>query len=132
MPRKYRKKTERAKLEEKLLDTWSLLVKQRAGFKCELSGKSKFQTVLNSHHIITKKCQALRYDVRNGVCLGSGEHTLNRWSAHQAPKWFEEQMKEIRLDDWEYCQKHKWDTKKGTVEELREKLKELEEELNES
>ena len=110
---------------DKLDTAWSLAVKVRAKYKSELSGMGKFQTRLNSHHFITRDVKALRYDLRNGVCIGAGEHTLSRQSAHKAPKWFEEQMLEIRPDDWNYCQEHKWDIKKWTMEEMQEELEKL-------
>lgn len=125
MPKKRRKRTEREKLIKQVDDLWSIAVKVRAGYKCEISGKTNHQTRLNSHHFITRDVKALRFDMKNGVCLGAGEHTLSRHSAHKAPKWFEGQMLEVRHDDWNYCQEHKWDTKKWTIDELKEKKEEL-------
>ena len=43
----------------------------QAGNKSELSGK---QGILNAHHFKGKGTYALRYDLRNGICLLNNEH----------------------------------------------------------
>ena len=77
-------------IDGKLDDSWSLLVKLRAGMKCEIQrcGKTKY---LNSHHIFTRKNRSVRWDVKNGVCLCPSHHTLDsKFSAHGTPVTFTE------------------------------------------
>jgi len=84
-----------AKGIDKKLDTaWSLLVKLRAGMKCEYCGKTE---TLNSHHIYTRRNRSTRWNVKNGICLCVSHHTFNStFSAHQAPLEFIEWLKTYR------------------------------------
>lgn len=50
---------------------WSELIKKRAGYKSELSGRAER---LHSHHIMGKPNYRLRFEVKNGICLTAGEH----------------------------------------------------------
>ena len=44
------------KAEIKKLDTkWALIIKEDAGFRCEISGLQKGQCQLNSHHFIWRR-----------------------------------------------------------------------------
>lgn len=71
---------------DKNLDTaWSLLVKLKAGNRCEYCGKS---SPLNSHHIFSRSKKSVRWDVNNGVCLCVGHHIGNDFSAHKSPVTF--------------------------------------------
>ena len=51
---------------------WMKAVKLRAGMKSEFSGKK--DSYIAGHHILGKQTLALRYDLRNGVCITTGEH----------------------------------------------------------
>jgi len=65
-------------------DLWTLIIKTRAGFKSELSGKEGRQiggnTVLTAHHIFGKSNNRLRYDLKNGICLDN--HSEHIWGVH--------------------------------------------------
>ena len=76
-------------------DLWSKLIKLRAGNKSELSGKTDR---LNSHHLVGKASNRLRYDLDNGFCLTSGEHFF---TAHVEGRvaGFREKVKQIRGKD---------------------------------
>ena len=52
---------------------WSYLVKKRAGFVSEISGKTD---ILNSHHIINRSAggHRLRWELENGICITWYEH----------------------------------------------------------
>ena len=63
-------------VEGKLDKAWSLLVKLRAGMKCEIQGCTHKPT-LNSHHIFSRKNASTRWDVENGICLCVGHHTMS-------------------------------------------------------
>lgn len=69
-------------VDGKLDKAWSLLVKLRAGQKCEIEN-CKHKPTLNSHHIFSRKNAATRWDVNNGICLCVGHHTMSsKFSAH--------------------------------------------------
>lgn len=66
--------------------SWSLLVKLRAGNRCEYCGTTN---QLNSHHIHTRRKRATRWDVLNGICLCVMHHTGSvKFSAHETPHLF--------------------------------------------
>lgn len=74
-------------IESRLDDAWSLLVKLKAGNKCEIQrcGKTRIQ----SHHIYTRRNKSTRWETMNGVCLCAWHHTLNsKFSAHGTPILF--------------------------------------------
>ena len=48
---------------------WSLAVKKKAKFKCEICGKDGTKCKLNSHHIITRRFKKLKLNVKNGICI---------------------------------------------------------------
>ena len=87
-------------VDGKLDTAWSLLVKLRAGNKCEVCRKTQ---PLNSHHIFSRSNRSVRWDVLNGVCLCVGCHTFSsKFSAHKTPTeftyWLIEQKGEDFLD----------------------------------
>ena len=128
LPKK-KKKSSRKKLKDNLDVLWAELVKKRAGYKCERSGKTGY---LNSHHIFSRSNLSVRWDLDNGVCLNAGWHTLQTDSAHKNPiefinwirdrrgvKWYEEmRIKANRVYKW-------------TIPELEELIKKFREEIKE-
>ncbi len=78
---------------------WSDIIKAKAGYKSEYSGKLGKQAggdeILNAHHIVGKPNHRLRYDFDNGICLTGGEH---KFIAHHTGRqeMFRERVKEIR------------------------------------
>lgn len=121
MPRKPSKKT----LTKKLDTAWSKAVKKRAGFKCEVCGKTES---LNSHHVVGRRNRRLRWELFNGVCLCAGCHTFKLKSAHQNPEWFHFWMEENRWEDLRDINCKMYEIKKWTIEDMQERLKELEKE----
>jgi hypothetical protein len=83
---------------------WSQAVKVQAGYKCEISGLTKHQCKLNSHHIVGKRNFTLRWDLRNGLCVSTTKHTLHRQSVHQDPEWARQWLLEHRPSDFEYLE----------------------------
>lgn len=84
------------KIEKRLDDAWSSLVKLKAGNKCEVfnCGKTKF---LNSHHIFTRRNKAVRWSLDNGIALCPSHHTLSSsFSAHGTPIKFTDFLKKYR------------------------------------
>ncbi len=88
-----------AKGIDKLLDNaWSLLVKLRAGNKCEYCNNTR---TLNSHHVFTRTNKSTRWDVLNGISLCASHHILNsKFSAHGTPTIFTEWIMNKRGENW--------------------------------
>jgi len=75
------KKSQKKDNIDKLLDdAWSLVVKIRAGFKCEYCGNTKS---MNSHHIFSRAKKSVRWNVDNGICLDVNHHIGSGFSAHK-------------------------------------------------
>lgn len=51
---------------------WSRCVKVRANYRCQVEGCN--QTATDAHHVISRNCSALEFDLRNGVALCRGHH----------------------------------------------------------
>jgi len=89
------------KSEIKKLDIkWSSKVKEDAKFRCEISGFTKGQCQLHSHHFIGRRYRSLRWWLPNGVCLSASSHTMSIWSAHENPEWFRKEMIDSRGQKW--------------------------------
>jgi hypothetical protein len=119
------------RLRNKALKLWKLVVKNRAGNKCEYCGDEK---LLNAHHIesyMTNKF--LRFSPENGLALCPLNHKWGKKSAHKSAI-FSYLLMEKRPKDLRYLIDHAikhWDDKfEWTKENLLNKIKELEEELN--
>ncbi len=109
-------KTTRRKLRDQLDKLWAILVKQRAGWKCEKSGET---TYLNSHHIFSRSNLSVRWDLDNGICLTAGWHLLKKESIHKSPIEFIEWLKGKRGVEWyEDLRKKANRIKKWTIPEL--------------
>ena len=116
-------KTIRGKLGDTLDTLWSLAVKIRAGRRCEVC-KTPF--TLNSHHVVGRTNYRLRWDMRNGVCLCASHHKFNRQkSAHLNPIWFDQWMKQNRLEDYNYLEQEAYKIMKWTLELMQDKKEEL-------
>ena len=86
-------------IDYKLDQAWALLVKLKAGNKCEIPRCGK--TKLDSHHIFTRRNKSTRWEVMNGVCLCAWHHTLNsKFSAHATPVTFTEWLYETKGEDY--------------------------------
>lgn len=94
-PKTKRLKPTAKKLNADLDKAWSLVVKMRAGFRCEYCGTR--EKVLNSHHIYSRSNYSTRWDVENGICLCVGHHTFsNTFSAHKTPTEFTQWLYETK------------------------------------
>ena len=90
---KQRKRTNKkipakGRLKEMADQLWSLAVKSDWGGHCAMCGGVNG---LNSHHIVPRQHTAVRYDLRNGICLCGVCHQFDRnQSPHQnAAGWME-------------------------------------------
>jgi hypothetical protein len=94
---KKKKPISKTKIRNKIDKLWSGIVRSLGN--CQVCGKSDY---LNAHHIIGRTDLRTRWDLRNGICLCSGCHTMNNQSAHNNPLWFMEWMREHRGEDFIY------------------------------
>lgn len=112
----------KGQLTKKLDDAWSLAVKIKAEYKCEVCGK---KDTLNSHHIVGRRNRQTRWDVKNGVCLCVKHHKFGIESAHEDPLWFKEWLEDKRWEDYAYLYTVKNQIKKWTLEDMEELLSKL-------
>ena len=90
-----KKRSESKLLDNKLDKLWSLLVKHKAGWRCEYCGSR--EKMLNSHHIYSRSNRSTRWDLENGVCLCVGHHTFStKFSAHKTPTEFTEWLYSVK------------------------------------
>ena len=120
-------------VNRKLDEAWSLLVKIRAGYKCEYCGSER---ELNSHHIYSRANFATRWDVENGICLCVGHHTFNnQFSAHRTPIEFTKWLEKVKGVDFLLALKFKalsrqnlgMDDKLELLQNFKEEIKKSEE-----
>ena len=121
---KTKKPLTKGKLSKKLDEAWSLAVKKRAGYKCEVCGIGE-SGHLNSHHIVGRRNRRVRWDVRDGVCLCVKHHRFGIESAHEDPLWFREWLEDKRWEDYAYLYTIKNQIKKWTLEDMEKQLEEL-------
>lgn len=92
------KKLSKSQLNKKADKEWSIAVKERAGWKCEVCGHTEN---LNSHHIFSRKNYSVRWDLDNGICLCPSHHMFSHtMSAHKAPLSFVALLKSNRSEEW--------------------------------
>jgi hypothetical protein len=73
-------KSKKGNIDKQLDNAWSLLVKLKAGNKCEYCGNRQS---LNSHHLNSRAKMSVRWDVNNGICLCVNHHIGSEFSAHK-------------------------------------------------
>jgi hypothetical protein len=94
-------------LKRKCHTLWSLVVRKRAGDKCEICGATDH---LHAHHIEDSKlCRSLRYDIRNGLCACARDHKFGKNAAHKSFITMYEHMTSNRKDDIFYLRSHRND-----------------------
>ena len=123
-----KKKKKGKPIKKQLDDLWRDIVKQRAGFVCEYESCNK-KTYLNSHHIFRKRNMATRWDLDNGLCLCSGHHTLNNFSAHHSPEFTDWIKKYLGEEKYNRIRDKSYTIKKWSISELEELLEKFKKEL---
>lgn len=113
-------------LTKKLDELWAELVKQEAGYKCEVCGTTQN---LNSHHIEGRTNRRLRWELYNGVCACAGCHVFRKDSFHKSHIWAEKWLKENRGEDCKLIQATRNEIKKWTMDEMLELREEFEESI---
>lgn len=101
-PKTPKKTRKRKSIKTECDKLWADIVKAKAGYKSEYSGKSGKQiggdAVLNAHHLRGKSSYRLRYEISNGYCCTSGEHCFGFHHSERRTK-YEEKVKEQRGHD---------------------------------
>jgi hypothetical protein len=59
-------------LNKKLDNLWSKVVRSKG--ECELCGRKPPEVVLHAHHIFSRRWYSTRWDIKNGICLCTGDH----------------------------------------------------------
>ena len=79
---KSQQQKEMRKFQRKALSLWKIVVKLRAGGKCEDCGETKF---LNACHVESfERNFNLRYSISNGIALCPRHHKWDRRSFHRS------------------------------------------------
>ena len=71
--RKYKKKTDRKKLDEYCLTIWGKIIRSKG--KCTICGKTDS---LQAHHIISRRYNVGRHALDNGLCICSSCHFFEK------------------------------------------------------
>lgn len=103
-------------LKKKCDTLWSEIIRSK-GY-CEMCGRGNMQ--LNAHHIVGRVNKALRWDLRNGICLCVWCHKFSPTSAHSDPIGFIEFLKKVRPDDYDYLLVRKNDIKTYRISDYEE------------
>jgi transcription termination factor NusB len=69
---KKQKESKDSFLNKKLDNLWSKVVRSKG--ECELCGRKPPEVVLHAHHIFSRRWYSTRWDIKNGVCLCTGDH----------------------------------------------------------
>jgi hypothetical protein len=102
----------RKRMETTLEALCRFIVKERAGWKCELAGKDgincsegKPKEIMQWAHLITRGAsKSLKFDLENAVCLCSGHHTFY---THRSDLW-PDICKKFFPKKWEHSNRLKW------------------------
>ncbi len=122
------RETQNSKSKKKIMKAmdrmWSHLIFATYGNRCVLCGKP----AVDSHHIIRRsKSNALRYDIKNGVPLCKGCHFFG---IHKGSTEHHKALLEwIGEEKYAYLQQKKNEYTKMNISSLRERAKELYEQL---
>lgn len=126
-----KKKTESKVWRDKCDKLYSEIIKVRANYTSELSGKVGLQRggdyILHTHHIFQKPNFALRYDLANGICLTAGEHKFIAHGNHKQQK----RIYKIVEDRLDYLETLENKTMKANYKEKFEELSKILKELKE-
>lgn len=75
--------------DKKLLQSWAMAVKERAGYRCEYPDCTVNSHQLHAHHLYSRRWVTMRYNLDAGICLCASHHTLSGLSAHKDPDFKE-------------------------------------------
>lgn len=99
MKKKYKTKKKLASIERrKLLSKWSLSIRERDGWLCQVCGATER---LQAHHLLPKlKYKEYIYDLYNGITLCSRCHMFGRESAEGNALWWNQWLKKYKPEQY--------------------------------
>ena len=71
--------------DKKLLQSWAMAVKERAGYRCEYPDCTVNSHQLHAHHLYSRRWVTMRYNLDAGIALCPSHHTMGGLSAHHDP-----------------------------------------------
>ena len=71
--------------DKKLLQSWAMAVKERAGYRCEYPDCTVNSHQLHAHHLYSRRWVTMRYNLDAGISLCPSHHTMGGLSAHHDP-----------------------------------------------
>ena len=113
---------------------WKLIIKTRAGWKCELCENSKERGhAMHAHHIENKQTNYMRILLDNGVCLCAHHHmSIHGQKGRELQNETDDKLTKLRgkkfLDNLAYLKRN---SPKLTTQDMEDKKKEYKELLNE-
>ena len=95
----------RKSLKKECEDLWFELIKLRADYKSELSGRTNDLEPVAGHHIAGKSNYRLRFEPRNGICISY--QTEHEYGVHNSDpsisrKYQDLIIKKIGYNTWEW------------------------------
>ncbi len=131
------KRARLSRLTRKALQLWSKTVKQRDGHVCQLCGAREGDlnangkpVFLNAHHLVSRRCKALRLDLRNGITLCQNCHKFSTLGPHRGALFFGEWLIRSRPGLAEYLVAHAEDAAIETEEGLQLAIDQFKEALH--
>ena len=101
---------------------WNNIIKERAGYRSELSGaKGKViggNVALAAHHIAGKSNYRLRFELKNGICLINGKEHIFGVHNHNpliSKEYQDKIIAYIGKERWEYLKTLKYRQKKADL-----------------
>ena len=131
------KRARTAKLLRKALKLWAKCVKERDGHVCQLCGARDGElndhgkpVILNAHHLVGRRCRALRLDLKNGLTLCAACHKFSSLGPHKGPLIFGEWLRKARPGLTEYLVAHAQDAPVETETGLQTAIDQFKEALH--
>jgi len=90
-------------IEKEMNDIWSLKVRERDNFTCQICGKKIEKQHAHAHHIIPRQFRGLRWEINNGITLCFVHHKVGMYSPHQNAIWFFGWMNEHKPIQLKFC-----------------------------
>lgn len=107
---------------------WSLMVRRRDNFTCQVEGCGYYsEHYTAAHHIIRRGVKSTRLEPLNGITLCPSHHVFDhKFSAHKTPEAFKRWFKKRFSLRWELIKRleRKHMTERDAVREFQELLKE--------
>ena len=100
MAKKSKKEGKTSASDNMVMQLWSNIVRERAGFKCEYPGCKVNYTRVNAHHFFSRVLHSIRYNPHNGICLCHVHHTHGPDAAHSDPFFGDKIVALVRDEAW--------------------------------